>query len=236
MSELSGKTAIVSGASSGIGLAITQALLQQHCRVFGIARDFSKSRIESALFEAHEQDLSDLEGSSKLVKSLCENQPVDFFIHSAGAGRFGSIEQFSVRQTDDYLRSNLTAAIVLAQQITPVMRRQKSGRMIFIGSESALAAGRKGALYSAAKFGLRGFTQALREDCAKDGIGVSLINPGMVKTPFFDQQTFRPGKHPSNYIEAADIADIALHILHSNPNIVFDEINLSPRNKSIDFN
>jgi len=115
------------------------------------------------------------------------------------------------------------------------MRRRKSGRIIFIGSESALNAGRKGALYSSAKFGLRGLAQALREDCSKDGITVSLINPGMVNTAFFDKQSFRPGKEPGNYIEAGDIADTVLHILHSNSNIVFDEINLSPRNKSIDF-
>jgi short-subunit dehydrogenase len=236
MNEFADKTAIVSGASSGIGLAISQALLQQQCRVIGIARDFSKATsLKTPLFEAHEQDLTELNQSSSLIKSLCKNQPIDFFIHSAGFGLFGSIEQFSVRQIDDYLRSNLTAALVMSQQLVPAMRRQKSGRLIFIGSESALAAGRKGALYSAAKFGLRGFTQALREDCAKDGIGVSLINPGMVETPFFDEQSFRPGKLPGNAIDPSDIADTVLHILRSNPNIVFDEINLSPRNKSIDF-
>mgnify|MGYP002632769198 FL=1 len=115
------------------------------------------------------------------------------------------------------------------------MRKQKAGRIVLIGSESALNAGKKGALYSSAKFGLRGLALALREDCAKDGITVSLINPGMVKTPFFDRQKFRPGADASNFIEAQDIADTLLHILHSNPNIVFDEVNLSPRNKSIDF-
>ncbi len=236
MNELNGKTAIVSGASSGIGLAISQALLQQQCRVIGIARDFSKAgSLTAPLFAAHEQDLAELEQSSHLIKSLYKNQPIDFFIHSAGSGLFGSIEQFSVKQIDHYLRSNLTAALIIAQQLVPVMRRQKFGRMIFIGSESALTAGRKGALYSTAKFGLRGFTQALREDCAKDGIGISLINPGMVETPFFDEQNFRPGKHPGNAIDANDIAATVLHILHSNPDIVFDEINLSPRNKSIDF-
>ena len=235
MNTLADKTALVTGASSGIGLAITQSLLQQQCTVIGIARDFSKTSLSSPLFESHEQDLGQLEQTSQLIKSIAKSRPIDFFIHSAGAGLFGSIEQFSVRQTDEYLKSNLTSAIVISQQIIPMMKRRKSGRVIFIGSESALSAGRKGALYSAAKFGLRGFSQALREDCSKDGITVSLINPGMVKTPFFDQQNFRPGELPGNYIEARDVADSVLYILHSNPQIVIDEINLSPRNKSIDF-
>ncbi len=110
------------------------------------------------------------------------------------------------------------------------------GRIVFIGSESALQAGKKGALYSAAKFGLRGFCLALREDCASDGIQVSLINPGMVRSPFFDGLNFAPGEQPENAISTNDIADVVSQILLSSPDIVIDEVNLSPRLKSIDFN
>ncbi|MBT4077904.1 MAG: SDR family NAD(P)-dependent oxidoreductase, partial [Gammaproteobacteria bacterium] len=113
--------------------------------------------------------------------------------------------------------------------------KNKSGRIIFIGSESAINAGKKGTLYSSAKFGIRGLALALREDCSKDGINVSLINPGMVKTPFFDNQNFQPGGDTSNYITPQDIAETVLHILQSNPDIVLGEINISPRNKSITF-
>jgi len=235
MSEFLQKTALVTGASSGIGLAICEALLKQQCRVIGLARNFSKVTLGNPLFEAHTQDLSDLKGTSDWIKKRCKNTPIDFFIHSAGSGLFGSVDQFSVSQIDTYLKANLSSALVLAHHIVPDMRRHKSGRIIFIGSESALTAGKKGALYSSAKFGLRGLALALREDCSKDGISVSLINPGMVKTPFFDEQNFRPGQDPSNYIQAEDIADCVINILHSSTNIVFDEINLSPRNKSIDF-
>ncbi|MCK4708576.1 MAG: SDR family NAD(P)-dependent oxidoreductase [Gammaproteobacteria bacterium] len=235
MKELSGKTALVTGASSGIGLAITQTLLAQQCRVIGIARDFSKVNIDSENFEAFSQDLVDLNKTSDLINSICKDNQIDYFIHSAGSGMFGSIEQFSVQQIDQYIKVNLSSALVLAHHIVPVMRKQKSGRIIFIGSESALNAGKKGTLYSSAKFGIRGLALSLREDCSKDGINVSLINPGMVKTPFFDNQNFQPGDDSSNYIEVQDIADTVLHIVQSNPNIVFDEINLSPRNKTINF-
>jgi short-subunit dehydrogenase len=235
MQQLSGKTALVTGASSGIGLAITNSLLQQQCRVFGIARDFSKSELHDPLFTAYSQDLGELQQTSQLAKQLCQEHPIDFFIHSAGSGLFGSVEQFSVRDIGAYISSNLTSALVLCHHLVPSMRKHQAGRIIIIGSESALNAGKKGVLYSSAKFGLRGMALSLREDCSKDGINVSLINPGMVRTPFFDTQSFAPGPEASNAIEAQDIADTVLHILYSNPDIVFDEINLSPRNKSLQF-
>lgn len=235
MSDLKNKIALVTGASSGIGLAITQCLLKQQCRVIGIARDFSKSDLKNSLFEAHQLDLSKLDNTADLMKILRKQHVFDFIIHSAGSGLFGSIEQFSVSQIDKHIKTNLTSALVISHYLIPAMRLQKSGRIVFIGSESAVNAGKKGALYSSAKFGLRGLSQSLREDCSKDGICVSLINPGMVRTAFFDQQTFKPGPQPSNAIEATDIANSVLHILRSNPDLVIDEINLSPRNKSIDF-
>jgi short-subunit dehydrogenase len=115
------------------------------------------------------------------------------------------------------------------------MRRQRRGRIVFIGSESALQAGRKGALYSAAKFGLRGFSQALREDCAADGIQVSLVNPGMVRSPFFDELAFAPGALAENAIDVDDVAAVVIQILQSSADIVIDEVNLTPRVKSLDF-
>jgi len=233
--QLSTKTALVTGASSGIGLAIARSLLEQQCQVVGIARDFSKCELDSDGFEGVSLDLEDLEYTDKQLKSLCQQHHFDYFIHSSGSGLFGSIEQFSVQQIDGYLRSNLSSALVISRRLVPHMRRHQSGRILFIGSESAINAGKKGALYSTAKFGLRGLAQSLREDCSRDGITVSLINPGMVRTAFFDQQNFRPAAGADNAIRVEDIAELVLHILSSSTNLVFDEINLSPRNKSIDF-
>lgn len=235
MQKLSGKSALVTGVSSGIGLSVAQALVARNCRVIGLARNPDKTALDRNFFKPHRVDLVDLDETAALTRRLCEENRIDFFVHCAGSGLFGSIEQFSIPQIEGYIKTNLTSALVLSHYVVPAMRKEKSGCIIFIGSESALNAGKKGALYSSAKFGLRGLALSLREDCGKDGISVSLINPGVVRTPFFDQQTFRPGPGPSNAIEAQDIADTVLHILHSNPNIVFDEINLSPRNKSIEF-
>ena len=203
MLSLANKTALVTGSSSGIGLAITQRLLSGGCRVIGIARDHGKAGIDDELFTPLTLDLARLERITQDVGELCKQQVIDYFIHCAGEGLFGSIEQFSLEQIDHNLRTNLTSALALAHYVVPAMRRRKSGRIIFIGSESAIQAGRKGALYSSAKFGLRGLAQSLRDDCSRDGIAVTLINPGMVRTPFFDELNFRPGADRTSHSNTA---------------------------------
>ena len=229
------KTALITGASSGIGLATTKLLLRNNYQVFGISRRGLVPDFEDDQFTGVALDLSRLDKIDDQIGSLLRQCQFDCFIHAAGYGQFGSIEQFSVSQIDQAIRVNLTSALVLSRLLVPAFRRKKQGRIIFIGSESALNAGKKGALYSAAKFGLRGFCQALREDCASDGINVSLINPGMVRSPFFDGQSFAPGESSENAITVEDIAQVILHILQSSADIVFDEINMSPRVKSLSF-
>jgi len=227
--------ALVTGSSSGIGLATTRLLLENNYRVTGISRRGSVGELEHDQFTGISLDLSRLETIDAQVKTLLKQSEFDCFIHCAGYGQFGSIEQFSVSQIDQAISVNLTSALVLSRLIIPQFRRRNRGRMIFIGSESALSAGKKGAVYSAAKFGLRGLCQALREDCASDGINVSLINPGMVRSPFFDGLSFAPGQNSENAIEVEHIAQAILYVLQSNPDIVFDEVNLSPRVKSLNF-
>ena len=229
------KSALVTGASSGIGLATSKLLLKNNYKVFGISRRGLVADFEDDQFTGVALDLCRLDKIDEQIGGLLNQCQFDCFIHAAGYGQFGSIEQFSVSQIDQAIRVNLTSALVLSRLLVPAFRRKNEGRIIFIGSESALSAGKKGALYSAAKFGLRGFCQALREDCASDGINVSLINPGMVRSPFFDGQSFAPGESSENAIGVEDIAQMVLHILQSSPDIVFDEVNMSPRVKSLSF-
>jgi short-subunit dehydrogenase len=229
------RRALITGSSSGIGLAISRRLLEQGYEVTGISRRGQTDALRHENFSAETIDLVDLVTLEARLKAILEAREFDCFVHAAGQGYFGSVEQFSVAQIENSIRVNLLSGMIICRSLLPRLRRRGAGRIVFIGSESALQAGRKGALYSAAKFGLRGFCLALREDCASDGIQVSLVNPGMVRSPFFDTLPFAPGAAPENAIEVSDVAEVVSQILDSSPSIVIDEINMSPRIKSIDF-
>ena len=230
------KTAVVSGASSGIGRAICERLLESDYSVTGLARDFSKTSIKHKQFNSISLDFSDLDTLPDKLDAIRQDfSSVDSLVCCAGQGNFGSLEEFSYQQIRDLIDLNFTSQAFLTRSFLPLMKRQRSGSIIFIGSESSLTGGRKGAVYSASKFALRGLAQALRKECAKTGIRISIVNPGMVKTGFFDNLTFEPGDSPDNYLAPTDIADAVTMILDARKGTVFDEINLSPQKKVIQY-
>ena len=147
-----------------------------------------------------------------------------------------SVKKDSSEQIISYVNTNLVSHMILTKLLIPKMKKHNSGKIIFIGSEAALRGGQKGSLYNAVKFGLRGFSQAVREECSGSKVHVSLINPGMVRTNFFEKLNFSPGDDPSNAIEASDVAQLVLSVFEMRDGTVIDEINLSPLNKVIKFN
>lgn len=227
-------TIIVTGASSGIGRATTELLLDRGFSVVGLARDFTQFGNGHGNFRPLEIDLSQLDNLPVQLEDLMRGlEDLGGIVCCAGSGRFGSLEEFSYAQIRFMIELNLTSHIYLVRAMLPAMKRRGHGNIIFIGSEAALAGGRRGAVYSAAKFGLRGLAQSLRQECASSGIQVSIINPGMVKTEFFDELDFQPGEEEANYILPDDIATAVLNILATRSGTVIDEINLSPLKKVI---
>ena len=227
---------LITGASRGIGRAIAEMLIQEGATVIGIARDFSTwSEPPKQLFSL-QLDLTRLDELPAEIKTLAGQHPdIDGIIFNAGEGRFGSLEEFSPKQIRHLIDLNLTSQILLARELLPGMKRRGAGDLIFIGSEAALSGSRKGALYCATKFALRGFAQSLREECSNSSIRSTIINPGMVKTGFFDNLSFEPGDAEENYILPQDVADAVLSVLSARPGTCFDEINLSPLKKVIKF-
>jgi 3-hydroxy acid dehydrogenase/malonic semialdehyde reductase len=230
------RTVLVTGASSGIGRAIAQNLLQQGHAVIGVSRDCRKFIRQMDNFSSAQLDLSDLKELPHKIRQLQQKFPeIDAVVFSAGMGRFGSMEEFSYPQIEALMTINFTSQVFLTKALLPALKRKANSDLIFIGSEAALKGTRKGAVYCASKFALRGFTQALREECGNSHVRVCLINPGMVKTPFFEQLNFEPGDHESNTILPEDVADAVSYVLDSRTQIVIDEINMSPLNKVVKF-
>ena len=230
------RTVLVTGASSGIGRAIAQNLLQQGHTVIGVSRDCRKFTRQMDNFSSVQLDLCQLNELPQKIRQLQHLFPeIDAVVFSAGIGRFGSVEEFSYPQIETLMTINFTSQVFLTKALLPALKRKANSDLIFIGSEAALKGSRKGAVYCASKFALRGFTQALREECSNSNVRVCLINPGMVKTAFFEHLTFEPGDHESNAILPEDVAAAVSYVLCSRAQTVIDEINLSPLNKVMKF-
>lgn len=227
---------LITGASSGIGRAVCEKLLTAGHHVVGIARDFSKFPCDHQNFTTHSIDLADLTQLPKHLKNLIATYPdLDTLILNAGRGHFGDLEQFSYEQIRALTDLNFTSHAFITRAFLPQLKKNGHGHLIFTGSEAALTGTQKGSLYCAAKFALRGFAQAIRAETARNGIRVTLVNPGMVQSPFFDELDFRPGDDSSNYILPEDVAEVIVQALMAREGTVIDEINLSPQKRVIEF-
>ena len=227
---------LVTGSSDGIGRSITLSLLNSGAKVIGLARDHSKFDPETKNYIKYKTDFSNEEILlNTIAKIIKDHKDLDCLVSNAGFGKFGTLETFSSKEINDFIFTNLTSHMILTNKILPHLKKIRKGNIIFIGSESALKGGKNGSLYSAAKFGLRGFSQSIREESCSKNIHVSLINPGMVRTSFFNNLDFMPGEDKSNAIEPDDIGKIIIDILSTRNGSVIEEINLSPLKKVIKF-
>lgn len=230
------RTVLVTGASSGIGRATAHQLLEQGHFVIGLSRDIQRFTTHHPGFAAVKLDLAKLDGIQPVAKHLQQAFPqLDAVVFAAGYGQFGGLEQFSAPQIERMMTVNFTAQACLTRLLLPKLKLQSHANLIYIGSEAALNGARNGSIYCASKFALRGFSQALRNECGKTSVRVSLVNPGMVDTAFFETLHFNPGRQPEQALQAEHVADVISYILNADPYCALDEINLSPLNKVIEF-
>lgn len=217
---------LISGASSGIGLATAQCMLAQGCKVHGLARDFSSTNCEGL-----EQIVCDLSELDDLPKKLAQIQVVpNVLVLNAGYGRFGSLEQFSHQQIRHLVDTNLVSNLFLLKHFLPLMKTNGGGDVVLIGSESALQGGKAGAVYCATKFALRGLAQSLRKD--NPNMRIILVNPGPVDSNFFDDLDFTPQAGSEFAISPETVAEAIAHALSQPANTVTEEINIQPLKRS----
>ena len=230
---ISSRTILVTGSSRGIGRAISESLLRQDHTVLGVARhpDFD---VSTGNYRPIQLDLLRLDEIDACLRSALAHQPsLQAVVLNAGGPAFGNLEELSQRQVREYIDLNLTSHLLVARTTLPLLKRQEKSDMILIGSEAALRGGKRGSIYCAAKFGLRGFAQSLRQECASSGVRVTIIHPGMVRTGFFDDLDFAPGEATDNAVEPEDVAAAVNLVLNARPGTVFDELTLSPLKKVV---
>ncbi len=220
---------LITGASRGIGKAVCDSLLGAGHTVIGIARSFKDTKIRDQKFTPLSLDLSDTESVETAIQSLLrEHSDISGLVNNAGTGLFGSLEEFSLRQIEQSLQINLISSILLTRLMINTLKKQMRSDIVFIGSESGLTGGRYGSVYSAAKFGLRGFAQSLRHECANNNSHIGIINPGMVRSNFFDHLAFEPGESKENALLAEDVSAAVMTLFQAPDHAMIEEINLNP--------
>jgi 3-hydroxy acid dehydrogenase/malonic semialdehyde reductase len=230
------KQVLITGASRGIGRAISDSLLASGYAVSGIARNFGDEQASMPGFTPYSIDLASLTDLPSQLETIKENGfSPSALILNAGMGHFASLEEFSYQQIQSLMDINFTSHVFVVRSFLPGMKQTGNGNIIFIGSDAGLRGSKKGSIYCASKFALRGFSQALRAECAKSNIAVSLINPGMTKTDFYNDQGFEPGKAEENSIKLDTLTESVELILNCKTGTVIDEINISPLKHVIQF-
>jgi 3-hydroxybutyrate dehydrogenase len=195
---LQGKTAIVTGSTSGIGLGIAEAFARSGANVvlngFGEATQIEKTRSElahrtNARIVYSPADMSKPRAIEQMVRQTTDTfGAVDIMVNNAGIQHVAPIEDFPDEKWDAIMAINLSSAFHATKLVLPGMRERGWGRVINVASAHALVASPYKAAYVAAKHGVLGLTKVTALETAEDGITCNAICPGYVRTPLVEQQ------------------------------------------------
>jgi NAD(P)-dependent dehydrogenase (short-subunit alcohol dehydrogenase family) len=198
---LRGRVAIITGASGGIGTATVRAFARRGCFVVLAAPESERPQLEAIATEARglrahalvvPADLTRRPDIDRLVaRTIAEFGRVDVLANVAGIGSCPSICDSSDEELERVISVNLLACARLMHAVLPIMKSRRSGSIVMVGS----IAGEAGVMgiYSASKFGLRGLCDTVRREVRSYGIGVTLIEPGFVRTPMNAAMSGLPG-------------------------------------------
>ncbi|MGQ7845552.1 SDR family oxidoreductase [Granulosicoccus sp. 3-233] len=218
---------LVTGGSRGIGRACCEALGDAGYRTLSLSRTAPTTPLST---DTHVSiDLSDLEHTATLLGTLLKEHDITGLICNAGRGDIGSLENFSAQQIQQSITFNLISPLCIARLCLPTLRRKQRSNIVFVGSTSALQGARYGSVYSAAKFGLRGVAQSLAHEVANANCHVGIVQPGMVRTGFFDELDFEPGPDAAHALHDDDVARAVLSMVSSPDHAVVSELIVQPR-------
>ncbi len=239
MSEqsLSGRSAVVTGASRGIGLAIAASLVSRGVRVFLLARN-AEALHEAAhalgpLAVAHRCDVSDataVDRANDAIRVALHDNAPDLIVNNAGLFPLASLDTISV---DDFARTidvNLVAPFRILRAFLPAMRARRSGHVVTIGSVADRNIFPGNGAYSASKYGQRAMQEVLAAELKGTGIRRTLVSPAATDTPIWD--VIDPDNQPgfpsrASMLRAEDVADAVLWAVTRPAHVNVDELRVS---------
>jgi 3-hydroxy acid dehydrogenase/malonic semialdehyde reductase len=225
--SLEGKSAVVTGASSGIGAATAHTLAAEGARVVGGARRVDRI---AAPVTALELDVTDPESCERFVTAAAEElSGIDILVNAAGLALGRDLFDDST-EADEHLvlETNVNGVIRMTRLCLPHLR--DDGYIVNIGSVAGRQAYEKGSLYVTSKFAVRGFTYALREDLLGRPIHVCTVDPGLVQTDFSlvrfrgDEETARKVYEGVDAMQPQDIADCIVFVVTRPSHVNIDEL------------
>ena len=181
--RLEGKTALLTGATGGLGRAIARALAEGGAAVIVSSRqaDALADLVGSLPGSGHRALVADLAVDGAGERLVAEAGPVDVFVANAGLPGAGTLDSFSEEEIGRAVRVDLEAPMRMARRLLPEPLERRSGHLVFIASLAGKAPTPRSSIYGATKFGLRGFAFGLRSDLVGTGVGVSIVSPGFVR-------------------------------------------------------
>lgn len=232
MMDLQGKSAVVTGATRGIGRAIAEALAAAGCSVAIAARHEQDCHEAAEAISAKGKgaaigiaaDVRRNEDCERIINAAASNfGRLDILINNAGIGGFANVEQMDVAHWDRVIATNLNSLFYCTHAALPYLKKQ-GGWVINIGSLAGKNAFPGGAAYNASKFGLIGFTEALMQEVRHDDVRVSYIMPGSVATDFDGS-----APHSGDWmIQPQDIAQIVIDLLAMPPRTLPSRVEVRP--------
>lgn len=240
-SPLAGRSAIVTGASSGIGRAIALALAAQRATVCLVGRDRKRLASTARSAEAssprvlvQQADLGREDEVDDLARRLqAEFANLDVLVHSAGTLRPGSYAETTAQDLDLLYRVNARAPYCLTRALLPLLRASR-GQVVFINSSAGLRAGMANGLFASTKHALRALADSLRDEVNADGIRVLSVYPGRVATPTQRELFAREGKpyDPALLLQPEDVAAMVIAALSLPHGAEVTDISMRPARKS----
>tara|TARA_B100001750_G_C15372723_1_gene528177 strand:+ start:103 stop:936 length:834 start_codon:yes stop_codon:yes gene_type:complete len=188
------KVAIVTGSSTGIGFETSLALAREGYMTYATMRDVKKAdkiqeiaNEENLSLKVLELDVDNEESAEKAVKTIIQEKGrIDVLVNNAGWGLWGTAEDVSLDEFRQQFETNFFSVIRMIQKVAPIMRKQGSGNIVNISSVAGRIGFPVSTAYISSKFALEGLSESLRFELGEFGVNVIIIEPGVIKTNFFD--------------------------------------------------
>ena len=224
---ITGKVAVITGLSKGIGKALALALLERGATVIGWGRtapDYAHAKLHFVTCDV--SDENEVKAAAEATNKISAN--IDFLINNAGFGYFNPIETFSVAKFKEMMNVNVLGSFLVTQALISQLKANDSSHIINISSIAGKVGMAQGEGYNASKFALTGMTDCLFHELRKDGIKVTTVFPGSTATHFFDEI---PGVVPNDkMVDPQELAASIVHVLDTSPNYLIREIEIRPLN------